>query len=51
MYINRVKVKIFGLLVKQNQSQEHLHSISVLEVARVLLIVLEFFPFPTSLHV
>lgn len=42
---------MFVFLVKQNQSQEHLDSISVLEVARALLTVLEFLPFSTSLNV
>lgn len=42
---------MFGHLVKQNQSQEDLHSISILEVARALLMVLESLPFSTSLHV
>lgn len=50
MCINRVKVRIFGFLLKQNQSQEYLDSISVLEVARALLIVLEFLPSSTSLR-
>lgn len=50
MCINRVKVRIFGFLLKQNQSQEYLDSISVLEVARALLIVLELLPSSTSLR-
>lgn len=49
MCINRVKVRMFGFLLKQNQSQKYLDSISVLEVARALLIVFEFLPSSTSL--
>lgn len=51
MCINRVNVRMFALLFKQNQSREHLHSVTILKVARALLIVLEFLPVSTSLLV